>query len=127
MIADTTFLSDLYNERTGDPPRTGPACNFLSRHRRQRLLATVISAGELAVMFADTREARIFLGNYRVLRLTPEIAYVASAVDRELIRLGARLGENDNWIAGFCCYYGQPIISRDRAFDRVRGLRRLAY
>jgi predicted nucleic acid-binding protein len=30
-------------------------------------------------------------------------------------------------IAGFCWYYGQPVISRDRAFDRVRGLRRLAY
>jgi hypothetical protein len=26
-------------------------------------------------------------------------------------------------IAGFCRYYGQPVISRDRAFDRVRGLR----
>jgi len=30
-------------------------------------------------------------------------------------------------MVGFCRYYGQPVISRDRAFDRVRGLRRLAY
>jgi predicted nucleic acid-binding protein len=41
--------------------------------------------------------------------------------------LRQRLGENDNWIAGFCRYYAQPIVSRDGAFDRVRGLRRLDY
>jgi predicted nucleic acid-binding protein len=52
---------------------------------------------------------------------------MAAAIDRELIRLGHRLGENDNWIAGFCRYYGQAVISRDAAFDRVRGLRRLDY
>jgi predicted nucleic acid-binding protein len=40
---------------------------------------------------------------------------------------GQRLGENDNWIAAFCRYHGEPVISRDVAFDRVRGLRRLAY
>ncbi len=44
-----------------------------------------------------------------------------------LIRTGERLGENDNWIAGFCRYYREPLISQDRDFDRVRGLRRLAY
>jgi predicted nucleic acid-binding protein len=67
------------------------------------------------------------LHHYRILRLTPEIAYVAAQIDRELIDQGLRLGENDNWIADFCRYYGQPIISRDAAFDRVRGLRRLRY
>jgi len=29
--------------------------------------------------------------------------------------------------AAFCEYYGQPLISRDRAFERVRGLRWLNY
>ncbi len=48
-------------------------------------------------------------------------------MDRELIASGQRLGENDNWIAGFCRYYREPVISRDTAFDRVGGLRRLAY
>ncbi len=50
---------------------------------------------------------------------------VASQIDRELIETGGRLGEDDNWIAAFCRYYGQPIISRDTAFDRVDRLRRL--
>lgn len=125
MICDTTFLSDLQEEQTRTG--TGPATTWLAAHRRQRLLVTVVSAGELAVIFDTAAEARAYLRRYRILRLTPEIAYAAAAIDRELIEAGARLGENDNWIAGFCRYYGQPVVSRDQAFDRVRRLRRLAY
>ncbi len=55
------------------------------------------------------------------------IVDAAADVDRDLIRTGDRLGENDNWIAGFAKYYREPVISRDIAFDRVRGLRRLSY
>src|SRR3974390_2624251 len=117
MIADTTFLSDLHQER--ETGRRGPALQFLARHRTRQLLTTVVSAGELALIFPSTAQARRFLSNYRILRLPPEIAYWGAAVERELIRRGGRLGENDNWIAGFCRYYGQPIISRDLAFDRV--------
>jgi predicted nucleic acid-binding protein len=40
---------------------------------------------------------------------------------------GLRLGENDNWLAGVALYYGVPIVSLDRDFDRVDGLRRLEY
>lgn len=125
MICDTNFLTDLYDEQQAG--MRGPACVFLSRHRRTPLLATVLSIGEVAVIFADQAEARRFLARYRTLRLTPEIAYTAALIDRELIEMGGRLGENDNWLAAFCRYYGQPIISRDRAFDRVRFLRRLQY
>jgi predicted nucleic acid-binding protein len=125
MICDTTFLSDVYDEHQAR--RRGRALNFLARHRSQPLLATVISAGELAVIFRDTEEARRFMSSYRVLRLTPEIAYTAAAIDRELLRSGGRLGENDTWIAGFARYYGHPLISRDTNFERVAGLRRLAY
>jgi len=122
VIADTTFLSDFWHERLRR--RAGPASAFAARHRSQRLLVTVVSAGEIAVIFDSTAEAQAFLNPYRILRLTPEIAYAAAEIDRELSQ---RLGENDNWIAGFCRYYGQPVISRDAAFDRVRGLRRLTY
>lgn len=100
---------------------------FLAAHRNQPFLATVISVGEIAAMYPNPEQVRPFLSRYRQLRLTPEIAFAAASVDRELIELGRRLGENDNWIAGFCRYYRQPVISRDTAFDRVRGLRRLDY
>ena len=78
-------------------------------------------------MFTNPEDIRLLLSRYCQLRLTPEIAYAAASVDRELIILGQRLGENDNWIAGFCRYYAQPILGCDAAFDRVRGLRRLHY
>lgn len=125
MICDTTFLGDLFEERQAG--RRGPAAAFLAAQRQQRLLISVISVGELAVIFEDFNEARKFLSPFRILRLTPEIAYVAAAVDREQMATGRRLGENDNWIAGFCRYYGQPVVSRDVAFDRVGRLRRVAY
>lgn len=125
MILDTTFVSDLLHER--EAGQRGRATGFLAAHRSERLLITVITVGEIAAMYADTQDARQVLSHYRQLRLTPEIAFTAAIVDRELIAVGARLGENDNWIAGFCRYYGQPVVSRDAAFGRVRNLRRLVY
>lgn len=125
MICDTNFLSDLYDEQ--QTRRQGPAAIFLGRHRQTAFLVTVISLGEVAVIFADQNDARRFLSRYRTLTLKPEIAYTAALIDRELMQTGGRLGENDNWLAAFCRYYGQPLISRDRAFDRVPGLRRLPY
>ncbi len=50
MIADTTFLSDLHHERENG--LRGLAGQFLSEHRSEQLLVTVISAGELAVIFS---------------------------------------------------------------------------
>lgn len=125
MIADTTFISHLVREKSRG--QKGPAHLFLAGHRGSKLLTTVISVGELATLFESNEEARRFFASYRILRLTPEVAYESAIVDRELITSGGRLGENDNWIAGFCRYYGQPIISLDVAFDRVRGLRRISY
>jgi predicted nucleic acid-binding protein len=124
VIADTTFLSHLLRERDRGP---GPAMRFLAARRTEAFLVTVISVGELAVLFDAHEQARLFLQRYRQLRLFPEIAYAAAEIDRQVTGRGLRLGENDNWIAGFCRYYGQPLISRDAAFDRVPTLRRLTY
>ena len=125
MIADTTFLVDLCNEQ--NTQQSGPAAKFMAGHRRQPMMTTVISAGELATGFDDLRHARVFLSRWRILNLQPEIAYAAAQVDRELMDAGGRLGENDTWIAGFARYFNQPLISNDKAFDRVRALRRLNY
>jgi predicted nucleic acid-binding protein len=125
MIADTTFLVDYNNEQREH--RSGPASKFLHAHHGRRLMTTVISAGEFATGFASLSEARIFLSRWRILNLQPEIAYAAAQVDRELMDGGGRLGENDTWIAGFARYFNQPLISNDKAFDRVRSLRRLNY
>lgn len=125
MIADTTFLVHLIQEDRAR--RIGPARAFLANHRRKVVRTTIISIVEVAVIFPNSASAWDHFKNWRIYALHRGIAERAANVDRELIRTGSRLGENDNWIAGFCRYYGEPVISLDRAFERVPGLRRLSY
>lgn len=126
MIADTTFLSDFHDEHARGI--VGPARRFLAAHRNQPFRTTVISVAEIAVIFPANRDARAFLSRFVTLKnIFAEIAFTAASIDRELIATGQRLGENDNWIAAFCRYHSEPLISNDTDFDRVRGLRRLPY
>lgn len=123
MIADTTFLIHWARERR---TRTlGPARSFIAGRRPQIIRTTIISLAEAAFSFPTADAAWDYFGHWTVYRLHDGIAKVAADLDRELRE--ERLGENDNWIAGFCRYYHEPIISRDGDFDRVPGLRRLAY
>jgi predicted nucleic acid-binding protein len=125
MIADTTFLIDLYEEQAKGRP--GPASEFLGRNRAATLRITIISLGEFATGFNDLQDARAYLRRFPVIRITPECAYECSRIDRELIRIGQRLGENDNWIAGIARYYGELLVSNDFAFTRVTGLKVRSY
>lgn len=125
MIADTTFLVHLLAEKRSG--QRGPASVFLA-HNRQAIRTTIISLAEVAVSFPTAERAWDYFRTSRwsVYRLHDGVAKAAADLDREL-RLRGRLGENDNWIAGFCRYYREPVISRDRGFDRVSGLRRMTY
>jgi len=125
MIADTTFVSDLLKERR--MAKTGAASRFFFQHRVQKIRTSIITAGELAVIFPRSRLAWEFLDEWQIYRLHVGVVDAAADIDRELRREGRRLGENDNWIAGFARYYREPLISRDKAFDQVPGVRRMAY
>jgi predicted nucleic acid-binding protein len=125
MIADTTFLIDLMEERRAR--RRGRALTFLAGQRPGVVRTSIISLAEVAVSFPTTAAAWNYFKHWRVYPLHRGVADAAADVDRELIRAGERLGENDNWIAGFARYFREPIISRDTAFDRVPRLRRLLY
>jgi len=125
MSLDTNFVIDLEEEVGAS--RSGPAREFLRRHRGDLVAVSVVALGELAAGMDDNEAARTFLSGFRVVTLKPEIALEAASVDRELMATGDRLGENDTWLAGFARYYGTPLVSNDAAFDRVRALRRLSY
>ena len=125
MMLDTTFLIDL--ERELETDRVGRARRFLGERRNQPVAVSVISLGELAASMPDNETAREFVSIFHVLHMKPEVGLAGAEVDRFLIRAGGRLGGNDTWLAGTARYYGIPIISNDRAFDRVPGLRRIAY
>lgn len=125
MIADTTFLIDFFQE--GRAGRRGPARTFFAQRRTDVVRTSIISLGEIAPSFRTSAEAWQYFKRWTIYRLHGGIVSTAADVDRELIALGQRLGENDNWIAGFCRYYREPLISRDGDFDRVPGLRRVGY
>ena len=125
MIADTTFLIQYLQE--GVAGRRGPARAFFAHHRSALIRTSIISIGEVAVSFATSDEAWEYFKLWRVYPVHRGIVNAAADVDRELIAHGHRLGENDNWIAGFCRYYREPVISMDMAFDRVPALRRIRY
>lgn len=125
MIADTTFVSDVWKEEGAN--RLGPARNLLIAHRKQNIRLTIISVGELLAWFDDSEAGWLALERWPLYRLHSGIVTAAADIDRTLIAQGQRLGENDNWIAGFAAYYREPIISRDAGFDRVPGVRRINY
>jgi len=125
MIADTTFLVHLLAEQRSR--RRGPATAFLAGNRNV-VRTSIISLAEVAVSFPTTERAWEYfrMSRWSVYRLHDGVAKAASDLDRELRNRG-RLGGNDNWIAGFCRYYREPVISLDQAFDHVPGLRRISY
>jgi predicted nucleic acid-binding protein len=125
MIADTTFISDLLRERRRG--QLGAAGRFLAENRRQTIRTSIITAGEVLLLFEDSAAAWNWLAPWTIYRLHPGVVEAAANIDRELIRRGTRLGENDNWIAGFALYYREPLISRDEGFDVAPGFRRMAY
>jgi predicted nucleic acid-binding protein len=125
MIADTTFLSDFLKEKRRQTG--GPASDFFARHRAVPIRTTIITAAEIAVLFKETSEAFAWLARWKIYPLHNGIAAAAADIDRQMIATGRRLGENDNWIAGFAAYHREPLISDDLAFDRAPGVRRVNY
>jgi len=125
MLTDTTFWVDLLEERANG--EEGRAHTFLARSRIQTLRVSIITWGELAAGVSTSQELFQLLNRIRVLPLPLQVAWEASRVDRELARLGERLGENDNWIAGTARAWGMRLVSRDAAFLRVQRLRVVAY
>jgi|ERR1051326_2407563 predicted nucleic acid-binding protein len=125
MIADTTFLTHFLQESLAS--RMGPARAFFARNRRELIRTAIVCIAEVAVIFPTSAEAWAYFKAWKIYPLHRGIAEAAADVDRMLVQTGHRLGENDNWIAGFCRYYREPVISLDEAFDRVPSLRRVAY
>ena len=81
-----------------------------SRHRSryQEWLARYLPMTEIAAVNATTANA------YADIRL-------------ELKRLGTPIPSNDAWIAALARQHGIPILSNDRHFDVVGGVRRIAF
>jgi tRNA(fMet)-specific endonuclease VapC len=66
-----------------------------------------------------------YLSTFRVLDVDERTTFSYSAIRTELKKTGTPIPSNDVWIAALCRQHSLPIVSRDRHFDLVPGIRRL--
>lgn len=121
MLLDTTFFIDLAAEL--QTRASGPCQAFIVAHRHEAKQVSVVTMGEYAVGATAQETIRFFRG-YQRLALGRDLAIFAGRLQS---RLPFELGENDLWIAATALAHGIPLVSRDRAFTRVPGVRVLRY
>ena len=100
----------------------------------ERLAVPVIVLGEYRLGIAQSRRRseyedwlREWIGSVTVLDIDDETAHHYAAIGMELKRAGRQIPTNDLWIAALCRQHSLPLISRDRHFDAVRGLKRIGW
>lgn len=123
MILDTNGLSALAD---GDP-----ALEPVLRKAAQ-VAIPVIVLGEYRYGISQSRDRNRYeqwlseyLPTFRVLEIDEETTLSYAAVRRELKKAGTPIPSNDAWIAALCRQHSLPVVSRDRHFDAVSGLKRL--
>ena len=122
LLLDTSFLIEFEDELANR--KTGPARAVLTSHRRQAVAISIITLGQFAQAFEDSRALVEFLAPFRVVQLSRAIAWRMAALQGSLSR---RLGENDAWIAATALSYEATLVARERAFERVPRLDYLAF
>jgi tRNA(fMet)-specific endonuclease VapC len=100
--------------------------------RAERLAVPVIVLGEYRLGIAQSRHKvsyetwlRDWVSAVSVLDIDEETTHSYAAIGFELKAKGKPIPANDLWIAALCRQYSLPLISRDRHFDLVSGLRRI--
>ena len=125
MILDTNALSAVAD---GD----ASALELVSR--ADRLAVPVIVLGEYRLGIAQSRHRstyeswlREWIAAVVVLNIDEETTHPYAAIGLELKKKGNPIPANDLWIAALCRQYSLPLLSRDRHFDLVIGIRRLEW
>ena len=123
MILDTKGLSALAEGELRLEPILRKAT---------QIAVPVIVLGEYRYGIRQSRERRRYehwlveyLPKFRVLNVDEQTTTSYAAVRDELKRAGTPIPSNDVWIAALCRQYSLPVLSRDRHFDLVSGLRRI--
>lgn len=123
MILDTTGLSAVAEGE--------PALEPILRKAAQ-VAIPVIVLGEYRYGIAQSRERNRYeqwlsesLRKFRILDVDERTTISYAAVRMELKKAGTPIPSNDVWIAALCRQHSLPIVSRDRHFDAVPGLRRV--
>jgi tRNA(fMet)-specific endonuclease VapC len=122
MILDTNALSAFVD---GDP-----AVGDILR-RESRAAIPVIVLGEFRYGIAGSRHGAAYerwladhLSGFDILMVTEDTTVIYAALRVALKQAGHPVPANDAWIAALALEHRLPVLSRDRHFDDVRGLRR---
>ncbi len=125
MILDTNAVSAIVDGRPEIKPVVEGA---------QVMAVPVIALGEYRFGVALSSRMALYrqwlvdhLAEYRVLAVTEETSHYYADLRVELKRDGKPIPSNDIWIAALCRQHGFPVLSRDKHFDLVRGLRRVTW
>lgn len=98
----------------------------------QRFALPVVVIGEYRFGIAQSRyRARYerwleaLIADCMVLEISTQTTNHYASIGVELKRDGTPIPANDLWIAALCRQHDLPLLSRDRHFDAVSGIRRL--
>lgn len=123
MILDTNGLSAVIE---GDP-----ALEPLLRKAAQ-IYIPVIVLGEYRYGISRSRDRQRYeqwlteyLATFQILDVDERTTIPYAAVRAELKKAGTPIPSNDVWIAALCRQHSLALLSRDRHFDLVAGIRRL--
>ena len=125
MILDTNALSAVADGESSVVDRIGKA---------ERIAVPVVVLGEYRFGIAQSRHRASYeswlkewIAVVSVLNIDEETTHSYSTIGLELKKEGKPIPANDLWIAALCRQHSLPLLSRDRHFDAILGLRRIAW
>ena len=125
MILDTNALSAVAD----DDPAMIPLLA-----RADQIAIPVIALGEYRFGIAQSRHRAIYaewlkglLHDCLVLDANEPTTHYYAEITLELKKKGRPIPTNDIWIAALCRQHSLPLLSRDRHFDLVPGIRRIGW
>lgn len=123
MILDTNALSAAAE-------REASAMQIVAK--AELIAVPVIVLGEYRLGIAQSRHRsayqswlRDWVAAVQVLGIDEETTYSYASIGLELKKKGKPIPSNDLWIAALCRQHSLPLLSRDRHFDLVSGLKRI--
>jgi len=125
LILDTNAVSAIADGEVSAIELVGSA---------ERIAVPVIVLGEYRLGIGQSRHRasyeswiREWIAAVSILDIDEETSQSYAAIGLELKRRGRPIPANDLWVAALCRQYSMPLLSRDRHFDVVPGLRRLGW
>ena len=125
MILDTNALSAAADN---DPAVT----SILAR--AERVAIPMIVLGEYRYGIAQSRHRAAYedwlaglLNDCLTLDVNEPTTHHYAEITLELKRAGKPIPTNDLWIAALCRQHSLPLLSRDRHFDAVKGIKRIGW